>query len=138
MLSRQPLDYASPFPQRRRRFSPAAFLWMLMVMFLITTILTLILPRVEQIYKDFGVKLPAITVAVLSTGHSIGGVASWIVAIPLSVLAAYVVATVPIGARWLPLILTLVLGAIACLIALALFLPMISLMQNIYDSSAKP
>jgi type II secretory pathway component PulF len=138
MLPNHPLDYDSSPPQRGRRFSPAAFLWMLMVMLLITIILTLILPRVETIYKDFGVKLPAVTIAVLSAGHSIGGVASWIVAIPLSVLAAYVVATLPIRGRRLQLILTLFLGVIACLIALALFLPMISLMQNAYDPSAKP
>jgi type II secretory pathway component PulF len=134
-----PLDYGAmppppppPAYPQRRRFVPGTFLATAGVMLILTAILTLVMPRIEVVYKDFGVKLPAVTRVVLSAGRSLGGVAAWIVAIPLSLLTAYVVATLPIGGRALRLTLTLVLAGVTLAIALALFLPLISLADSLY------
>ena len=100
-------------------------------MLLLTAVVTLILPRVERVYNDLDVTLPPMTRAVLAAGRSINGVAAWVVAIPLSLFTAYVVATLPIGGRPLRLVLTLLFAAAILAVALALFLPLLSLTERL-------
>ena len=109
--------------------SGSIFFFTLLMMTLIMRLLTVILPRVERVYSDFGVELPAVTRIVLSAGRSISGVAAWVIAVPLALATAFVVGTIPIGGRMLRLILVLVIGAITAFIAAALFLPLVSLAQ---------
>lgn len=131
------LDYESPpnaerpAPFPRRRVIPGAFLATAGAMLLLTAVVTLILPRVERVYNDLDVTLPPVTRAVLAAGRSINGVAAWVVAIPLSLFTAYVVATLPIGGRPLRLVLTLLFAAAILAVALAVFLPLLSLTERL-------
>lgn len=120
-----------PVLSPRRRVIPGAFLATAGAMLLLTGVVTLILPRVETVYSDLGVTLPPITRVVLSSAHSINGVAAWVIAIPLSLFTGYVFATLPFGGRALRLVLTLLFAAAILAVALAVFLPLLSLTERL-------
>jgi type IV pilus assembly protein PilC len=148
---RKPLDYRSPFtaPLERDVFSFPAFLAGAIIAVAIAFIMLLVVPRFEQIFKDFGTKLPALTQVVLQLAR-ITASGGWVALTLLPVIAGFLGALIPPeeplpevteGGRRRRRRMTVVMRAtvlilfvIAGVTILALFLPMISLINAVSGS----
>ena len=142
-LPPQPLQYrGDPGPsfaagaQRRTPsiFSLARFVVAVGVVAILAIILLLVIPRFEVIYKDFGVKLPMVTVIILDTSRFLRTPIGWAFGILIAGVVGVVFAVLPIKGRWLRLLVVTVLALLVIARALALFMPMISLIDSISGS----
>jgi len=75
-----PLDYRAPHDAPRRPvFSVAAFLASAAVVAVLLLDLLVIVPRFEEIFRDFGTKLPAITQLLLDVSRVLADSGRWVV-----------------------------------------------------------
>ncbi len=142
-LPREHLEYATPLPppttdaERRLRaqqasiFSVIRFVAAVAVMAILLAILFFVVPPLESLYRDFGTKLPWITMLVLDTSRFLHTPLGWVVAIIITGIVALTVSVLPIPARWLRLLVVLLLALIVIALALALFLPMMNLIDSV-------
>jgi type II secretory pathway component PulF len=138
----QPLDYRGdpgspgfgPSASAARAasiFSLARFIAGIAVMAILLVIFLLIIPRLETVYNDFGTKLPWITQLVLDISRFLHTPLGWVAAAVITCIVAVTLAVLPIPRRWLRLLITLIMALIVILLALAVLLPMINLMDAI-------
>jgi type II secretory pathway component PulF len=112
-------------------FSMVRFAAAIVVILVLLAIFFLIMPRLENVYKDFGVKLPWITMLVLNVSRFLKTPLGWLVAAFIAGIIAVVVAVLPIPRRWLRLLVTFVLALTVIALALAVLLPFLNLMESI-------
>jgi type II secretory pathway component PulF len=138
----QPLDYRgdrsggfdpAAIAQRRSNaiFSIARFVAAMIVMLIVLGIFLTVIPRLERVYADFGTKLPLITQLVLDISRFLRTPLGWVVAGVITCIVAVVFAVLPIPRRWLRLLVIFIMALFVITLALAVFLPMIDLMDNI-------
>ena len=148
----QPLDYreggagnvggpaAIPVAGYRRPvsiFSVVRFIAAIAVMVILLVIFLAIIPQLETVYADFGTKLPWITMLVLDISRFLRTPLGWVAAFIITGIVAVTVSVLPIPRRWLRLLVVLLLGLIVIALALALFLPIVNLMDSITSGSGK-
>ncbi len=138
-LTPQPLEYDNPFAAERRQvFSVTAFLGGCIFAIAWSIAFGAAVPRFDLIFRDFGTKLPAVTQIVLDIARWRGGwgwIAVWVVPIVLGFLAPFV-APARAGRRnqnqrWITALMLLLTGILVGLVVIALFLPMMALIQNV-------
>ena len=112
-------------------FSLARLIAALTVMAILLAIFLLIIPRIERVYADFGTKLPWVTQLVLDISRFLQAPLGWVTAAVVTCIVAVAMSALPIPRRWLRLMVTLIMAIIVILLALAVLLPMIDLMDNI-------
>ena len=119
--------------QRRSNaiFSLVRFILAMAVMLIVLLIFLTVIPRFERVYADFGTKLPLITQLVLDISRFLQTPLGWVVAAVIACIVAVVVAVLPIPRRWLRLLVIFIMALVVITLALAVFLPMINLMDNI-------
>ena len=147
-----PLDYRSPqrLPSRGVFNEAACYAGIIVAMVLLVDLL-FIVPRFETIFKDFAVKLPVMTQWLLIASRwARGGL--WVLFLVLPVLFGFVVAMVQrlgpepdglaeahasrrrrLGSWWMFRLAMAAILAIALVTVLALFLPMITLIQAVSE-----
>ena len=143
------LDYGGPDPQSPGR-SADDWIWAFLPPFLsfgavigvFTLAMVFVIPRFEQIFKDFRLDLPGPTKLLLAVSRWFTNDYGWAFSVAactaLAVGLAFLDERARRRRRWLyPLLaLLLFIGAVVFVI-LALFLPMISLMDGISGTSKK-
>ena len=152
MIEREPtpLDYRSPqaAPTRGVFNEPACYAGLIVSLVLLLDLL-FVVPRFETIFKDFGTKLPALTQWLLDASRWTSR-GLWIVFLVLPVAMGFLVARVqPVapepthpgetrlprrrrpGSWWIFRLAMLGILIIILVTVLALFLPMISLIQSV-------
>ena len=139
----QPMDYDTgaaghvgsmpyyPLPPARRIFSAGRFIMTTLVMLMLLGIFLVVMPRLEAAYKDFGAELPLVTTVMLSIGRLMNTPGGWFFGVLIAASTGVLVATLPIRGRALRLILVLSLGLIVLSVALAVFMPLVTMMQSI-------
>ena len=143
---RPQLDYRSPHTMAMREpFSVAGFVGGLIVTVGLAIILLLVAPRCEQVFKDFGMKLPIATVVVLSLGRftRAGG---WMLLPLIPVITGFLFALIGspshqtiadaqvrhrLRRMWATRLTIFTVLLIGLVTALALFMPMISLIRAV-------
>lgn len=118
------------YPPRRAVFSVGSFIATTAVMLVLLGIFWFVMPQLENAFKDFGVKLPAVTAALLHVSrllHTPGGL---VFGVMIAGSIGVLVAVLPFRGRGLRLLLTLILGVIVLVVALAVLLPLMGLMQS--------
>ena len=144
-IPQQPLDYrggrgstggpamtpAAGYRPHPSIFSAIRFVAAIAVMLILLAIFFFVIPQLEAVYADFGTKLPAITQIVLDVSRFLHTPLGWIVAIIITGIVALADSVLPIPARWLRLLVVLLLALIVIALALALFLPIVNLMDSI-------
>jgi type II secretory pathway component PulF len=107
---------------------------------LVTALAFIVVPRFEQIFKDMKTDLPSITIVVLTISrwlsHSGGIVLVWIVSaiVPLLIALTWHPATDKARwrqRRWIYRLFVLAVGCLVMVIVLALFAPLISMINSI-------
>ena len=104
---------------------------------LLTVAPLFVVPRFEDIFRDFGTKLPAVTVALLRLSRALAGglvVVVWVLA------AVPVVVSIPLGLtgrRMLRLVTFLLLAGAVLWVVLALFMPYVTLIQTVSGGAKK-
>jgi type II secretory pathway component PulF len=137
-----PLSYSAPLISLRLMFP----MWMFGTAAL--GFLVFVLPQFERIFKDFKTELPGITKVLLAFGRWVGNDYGWVMMLPIVVGVPFAVGwLLSLGGtnaedykwrrRWASLLSVIVMGLIALLIILALFAPMISLIQSVSGGSLK-
>lgn len=132
------LAYRNPAQDHRRVFSMTAFLVAAIIHFVVVTDLAILVPRFEPIFESFEVKLPLFTGVLLAVSRWFRDI-GWIILLPMPLVIGFAVGMLtkarPPGApsrkARLAAIVILVVGAIVMITAIALFLPMISLIQGV-------
>ena len=140
----RPLDYGDErsrpsvgtvpyFPALPRQpiFSVARFIVTTLAMLILLGIFLVVMPRLETVYKDFGTKLPAVTVVMLSIGRLMNTPGGWFFGLLIAVSTGVLVAVLPLRGRGLRLLLVLLLALIVVALALAVLLPLVNLMESI-------
>jgi hypothetical protein len=138
----QALDYRGPYEggvdtrelgQRRANaiFSLVRFILAIAVMLFVLLIFLTVIPRFERTFADFGIKLPLITQIVLDISRFLQTPLGWVAAAVIACIVGVTVAVLPIPRRWLRLLVILLLAMVVISLALAVFLPMIQLIDNI-------
>jgi type II secretory pathway component PulF len=138
----QALDYRGPYgpgadpaalAQRRTNaiFSLVRFICAMAVMLFLLLIFLTVIPRFERVFADFGTKLPLITQIVLDISRFLQTPLGWVAAAVIACIVGVTVAVLPIPRRWLRLLVIFVLAMVVISLALAVFLPMIELIDNI-------
>ena len=138
----QPLDYRGGYgtglggttlAQRRSNaiFSIVRFILAMAVMLFLVLIFLTVIPRLERVYADFGTRLPLITQIVLNISRFLQTPLGWVVATVIACIVGVVVAVLPIPRRWLRLLVIFLLAVVIIMLALAVLLPMINLMDSI-------
>jgi len=130
------LDYQAP--ARQRVFSLRAFLAAAIIQAVLFALLGLIVPRFEPIFQSFGVRLPALTQLLLELSRWFRDV-GWIIILPLPFVIGFGVglltqapaADAPRRNWRLASIVILIVGVIVIVTVVALFLPMITLIQAV-------
>src|SRR5439155_18357126 len=121
-----------------RRFSFAGFFAGCAFVALISRLMVMVVPHFETAFKDFGARLPAVTQLVLDISRWFRG-RGWI---PVCLIPFVVGLIVPfllpaepgqrrIGAEWVFIVLLCLAIAIGLFVAVALYMPMITLMQSV-------
>ena len=128
----EPLDYQIPLPPERR--SPVA-VGTIVVCLLIALVLTVtpifLVPRFEDIFRDFGMKLPLVTVSFLQFSRAANRGLLPLIWLLAAVPVAVSIPLDRLGRRILRAFLYLVLVAILVWIALALFMPYVTLVNTV-------
>ena len=141
-------DAATPSALRPRQpiFSWFAFSAAAISVLLMFAVFVLLTPKMEDVYKDFGTKLPGATQLMLDVSRwcAKGG---WLILLPIPPVVALIVPQIfrsPDGTRprlmnWLVglVCLNLFLLALNIIVVIALILPMMSLITNISGPSGK-
>jgi type II secretory pathway component PulF len=145
-----PLDYRSPQAATRRAvFCVAAFVASGAVATVLLLVLLVLLPPFEQIFKDFGTKLPAVTQVLLDLSRWTRR-GAWVALVVLPVVTGFVVALLDDPAAptqadvdvvatrrrrpvrlWSFRLASLAIAVILILTTLAMFMPMISLIEAV-------
>ena len=134
-MTQTPLDYRTPTPSERAGsrigFSLGMALPVALFVGVLSIILIFVIPRFETIFKDFGTRLPLVTTVVLNFALWFrSAYYAWPIVICLPLLAGLFAPKSSGAQRWLRLLLVLVFGGIVLLVAAALFLPLLSLIDN--------
>jgi type II secretory pathway component PulF len=138
----QALDYRGPYEpgvdpaalaQRRSNaiFSIVRFVLAMAVMLFLLLIFLTVIPRLERVYADFGTKLPLVTQIVLDISRFLQTPLGWVAAAVIACIVGVTVAVLPIPRRWLRLLVIFALAMVVIVLALAVLLPMINLIDNI-------
>jgi type II secretory pathway component PulF len=136
-----PLDYRPPpgspghppppQPTGAVGFSLPAFLLTAFATTVVLILLGGVVPRLEMAFRDFGVKLPAVTQVVLGASRLFTRTPVWLTG-PVIVLGmATAVALIPLPRRALRLLISVVLALIVLGFALAVLLPMVQLITTV-------
>ena len=140
-LPPQPLEYRGdrgPSLIGARRspsiFSIVRFVIAIGMMAILAAVLLLVIPRIETVYADFGVKLPMVTAIILDASRFLRTPIGWAFGILIAGVVGVVFAVLPIKGRWLRLLVMTILALLVIALALALFMPMISLIESISGS----
>src|SRR5687768_4258232 len=128
-----PLAYAPP----RRLFSVLRFTISIIVMLILAGIFMLVVPRLESVYMDFGVKLPAVTMIVLDVSRFLRTPLGWFFATLIAAVVGVFFAVLPVGGRWLRLLMVTMLALIVLGLALAVLLPFVNLMESLSGGRGK-
>jgi type II secretory pathway component PulF len=125
-----PLDYAVAAP-RGRLFSWSVFLTGAILCWGLIAFCVLVVPHYRQIYRDFHLQLPAASQILLSLSDLVNDKFGWAFLLLLPFALAVVMRRLTLRGRWARLVIllfffTLIIGSI-----LALFIPMISLIEGI-------
>jgi hypothetical protein len=135
----EPLEYQVPIPPERR--SPVD-IGTIVVCLLIASVLTFtpifLVPRFEAIFRDFGMKLPLTTATFLQFSRAANGGLLPLIWLLAAVPVAVSIPLNRLGRRILRAFLYLVLVAILIWIALALFLPYVTLVNSVSGATPKP
>jgi type IV pilus assembly protein PilC len=141
------LPYASPAPSAVR-FSLSAFISTGILLAVIFFTLVFVVPRFEAIFKDFGTQMPALTIYLLDASRF--AVRFWwlclTVAIAIPIVCGFIIGLVARGGDANPStrfgrrlsivgVVLLLLGLYLVLLVIALFLPMINLIQAVSGKS---
>lgn len=148
-----PIDYAGQLPPARPPL-PVLDLWLAVRVWsfgiVVMAIAVLIVPRLEVVFKDFKTELPGITKWILQFSRTVAS--SWFVAMPLLTaifggLPFVLTAIARAGAnnhadyknrlRWLNLVVLLIGTLFTLVFVLALFLPVIRLVDSVSAGSRK-
>ena len=97
----------------------------------ITLILTVVVPRLEVTFADFGVKLPLATVLMINLSHVFRTLYLWIAFIPLAVFIGMFAPTSRAARIWLRVFIMLAVALTVLFVAAATFMPLLSLMDSI-------
>ena len=139
----RPLDYRGPahtagidpaeLARRRSNaiFSLVRFTFAMAVMAILLLIFLTVIPRIERAYADFGTKLPFITQLVLDVSRFLQTPLGWVAAAVIAGIVGVTVAIVPIPRRWFRLIVIFLMAMMVIVLALAVLLPMVNLIDNI-------
>jgi len=145
-MTRSPLDYRTPSPPQGERgdddgggdsaggfgFSLGIALRVALFVGVLCIILVLVIPRLENVFKDFGTQLPFATVAVLNLSRWFrSAYLLWPIVLSLPVLAGLFAPRSKSGQRWIRLLMTVCFAGIVLLVALAVLMPMMSLVETI-------
>jgi type II secretory pathway component PulF len=133
-MTRPPLDYRTPTEPEHQgaRFSLAMALPVGLFVLVLFIILMFVIPRLELVYKDFGSKLPLVTMIVLNASRWFRSVwILWPMLLCLPVVAGLCAPQSKSAQRWLRLLMVVCFAGIVILIALAVFMPLISLTETI-------
>lgn len=131
------LDYSNlaKAPSKRWIHLPLAIgLWTLTGLF--TFLMLVVVPKFEEIFKDFGVKLPMATVVLLNVSRAMGSIltlaALWVVAVAIPIGVARLQKPVA-ERRWIVATLTTVFLTVAMVMLtwMLLMLPMMALIQAV-------
>lgn len=140
----QPIDYAAPAHQEKRlpfMMSAGLSVYLGLCVLLVLIFAWVILPRFAGVFADFGTELPLVTKAMLGAGYflqSLPGLAI-LLAVPIVIpklLTGYIrngKQTGKQGVRALViyLLVTFLMAALVLWAVLAVFMPMVSLMQSV-------
>ena len=126
------LGYARPGTVKSRPiFSVSTFVVSAVCIWGVTAAFVLVAPKFEPIFRDFGVQLPAVTIAVLTVSRLLypWGILPALIA-PIAL--GFLVQTFPnpASARWVRLALVVVAAILIFLLVIGLFMPMITLIGN--------
>lgn len=131
----RPLEYAArPVPGRVFSWSifvaTAAVCWALLAFF------AMVVPRFKQMYVDMKVRLPAVSQVMLDLSDLVLTDFGWALLLLLPFVLAVLFRKRAIRGRWARLIFLVFYFGMAILAILALFMPMISLIEGISGSSS--
>ena len=141
MADKAPLEYASALPgephSRRIRFSFSLFCAAAVPLWSLTAVLVFVVPRFKVVFGNFNVALPMLTRLVLGASDLILRSWGWAPLILLPLVPALALPQVSIKRRWLRLAITLSIGVILAITAIAMMLPMISLIDALTSANGK-
>ena len=125
----EPLDYQIPLPPERRSPVDVGTIVVCLLIALVLTVTPIFLvPRFEDIFRDFGMKLPLVTVSFLqfsrAANRGLLPLIGLLAAVPVAV-------SIPLNRLGRRTFLYLVLVAILVWIALALFMPYVTLVNTV-------
>jgi type II secretory pathway component PulF len=127
------IDYEFSASPRRRRgvFSTASFVTTSAAMLLVLTIFLFVIPQFEKAVLEAGAELPAFTMAMFKISGLLRTTGGWVFGVLIALSLGAFVAVLPIRGKALRLMLTLVMGLIVAAFALAIFMPMMQMVQSI-------
>lgn len=129
----RPLEYA-PQPAPGRRFSRSIFIAAAAVCWGFLALFALVVPRFKQIYVDMHVRLAAPSQVMLDLSDLVLKGFGWAFLVVLPLVLAVLLRNFSIRGRWARLIFIVFYFTVVLLSILALFMPMISLIQGISAS----
>jgi hypothetical protein len=138
------IDYAGATARPRRGWfdwPTGVALFFLAAVF--TFLMVVMVPRFEEMFKDFGTKLPTSTVAVLIVSRFIGGGYGWVVvwalALGIPVLVARLRPTRPGRVAWgLNIFVAVVVAGLMTFLVYALMvMPVVTLIESVSGSTSR-
>ena len=125
-----PLDYAVAAP-RGRLFSWSVFVTSAALCWGLIAFCVLVVPRFKQIYQSFHLQLSAASQLLLSLSDLVAANFGWAFLLLLPFALAMILRRLTLNGRWLRLVILLFFFALVIGSILALFMPMISLIEGI-------
>jgi hypothetical protein len=134
-----PLDYQPHMPPAARSWVDVGTMFLCLLMATVFTLtLLLIVPRLEDVFRDFGLQLPLLTALLLRLSRTVAAQPGWLFVIWM-IAAVPVAISIPlgrVGRRILRGVLYLALAALVAGLALALLTPYLSLINSVSGKKA--
>ena len=129
-----PVDYETPpggSPRRAGVFDLNTFFRSAILVGAFIVIMLFVVPRFEDVFRDYKMELPFVTKLLLATSRvAAGGWWAPLMLIPPGL--AFVVAQFgPAGRRLARIVVMLLLGALVLFVALGIFMPMLTFIEGI-------
>jgi type IV pilus assembly protein PilC len=132
----EPIDYRTPSNEPERgggfHFSLGMALPVALFVGVLCIILLFVIPRLENVFKDFGTNLPLPTMFVLGVSRWFrSAYMMWGLALCLPIAAGLFAPQSKSARRWMRLLIMLCFAGVVILMALAVLMPMMTMVETI-------